>query len=248
MERKKYPLLILLGIIAMMLSNPTDTAGNSNRQLIYQCYISGKLEGWRPVIRKLENKPEKTTDEKLELLNYYYGFTGYLIGQDKEDEAERMIEKADRLCENILKTSDHDATVYAYMGSFLGFRIGMNKFKALSLGPDSAEYIDKSIKLDPNNIQGYLEKGNASYHIPRALGGSKEEAILYYRKAIGIMEADQNTRDNWLYLNALTFLAQAYDKSGKPSLAEATYKKILQIEPEFVYVRDELYPAFRKKR
>lgn len=248
MERKKYPLLILLWVIFAMPSGSSVLAGDNNSSLIYEYYVSGKLEGWKPVIEKLERKPDKTASEKLELLNYYYGFTGYLIGQKNDKEAEKYIGKADRLCESILKTSGENATVFAYMGAFLGFRIGMSKFKALSLGPASLEYINKALELDPENMQGHLEKGNASYFTPRAFGGSKEEAISHYKTAIRLMERHQITKNNWLYLMALTVLAQAYDKTGQSSLAEATYKKILTTEPEFVYVRDELYPLFRSKK
>jgi len=221
-------------------------AGNFFNRQIYDCFIKGQLEGWRPVILQLEDKSGKTLHDQLELLNYYYGFTGYLIGEGKDTEAEKYINKADRLCRTILQTSPGHATVYAYMGSFLGFQIGMSKRKALSLGPRSIEYIDKSLELDPDNMQGYLEKGNSSYYTPKAFGGSKEKAIRYYSKAIRLMEGSDLTQNNWLYLNALTLLAQAYEKTRQTAMAEATYKKILNFEPGFVHVRDILYPAFKK--
>lgn len=245
MERKKNP-GYLIGIILSILTflNPAASGSDNTHEKIYEAYVSGNISAWIPVIRQLEKSQPASTKGKLELLNYYYGYTGYLISVDKFNLAELYIERAEKLMQEIVSASPDNATVYAYMGSFLGFRIGMNKFKAPVLGPKSLEYIDRSIAMDPDNAQGFLEKGNASYYTPSLFGGSKEDAIRYYNRAIQLLEATGQTKSNWLYLNALTILAQAYEKTDRRQEAEAMYSKILRLEPQFKWVRDELYPNF----
>jgi Tfp pilus assembly protein PilF len=42
-------------------------------------------------------------------------------------------------------------------------------------------------------------------------------------------------------------MAKAYDKIGHKTTAKAYYEKILALEPNFRWVRDELYPAILKE-
>ena len=49
----------------------------------------------------------------------------------------------------------------------LGLTIGISKLKAVYLGRKSiVKYIDKALELDPENIQGNIEKGNSLYYCP----------------------------------------------------------------------------------
>lgn len=217
------------------------------RDIIYRSYITGNMSKWEKVIRQLEQENQNNAIGRLELVNCYYGYTGWLIKEEEEDLAEEYIRKAEKLIDKILELEPKNATVWAYKGAFIGLDIGMHTYKAMVLGPKSIEYIDKAIALDADNIQGQIEKGNASYYTPGIFGGSKPRAIEAYKNAIRLMELKGMSEHNWMYLNSLTILAQAYEKTDQPAMAEQTYKKILKIEPDFKWVKEELYPAFRKK-
>ena len=79
-------------------------------------------------------------------------------------------------------------------------------------------------------------------------GGSKTKAIHYYLKAQEIMEnSPKYTTKNWNYLNLLVTIAQAYQKTDNLNKAKAYYEKILNIEPEFAWVKNELYPQLLAK-
>ena len=107
------------------------------------------------------------------------------------------------------------------------------------------ENIDLAIKYDPESPQGWIERGNALFYMPKAFGGSKEEALLAFNKAKQFMEKEpESLHHNWIYLNVLMILGQSYEKTDNLEMAKITYDKLLKIEPNFSYVRDELYPAF----
>jgi hypothetical protein len=55
------------------------------------------------------------------------------------------------------------------------------------------------------------------------------------------------TSDNWMYLNILMILGQSFEKIDQLGNAKISYEKVLQIEPGFVYLRDEVYPSFLKR-
>ena len=246
MEGKKHNRYWIAVLLILGFSFQTGFAKTKYQQQIYTAYIEGNMSQWRFVIAALEADPVKSVDGMLELINYYYGYTGYLISIKNHDLADHYIVKAEQLLSIILGKTPENSTALAYSGSFIGFKIGMDKFKAMRLGPKSLEYINRSITLDPLNPQGMLEKGNASYYTPRVFGGSKEEAIKYYQKAIRIYEQKNLQENNWMYLNALTVLAQAYEKTSQTAKAHEVYKKILRQEPEFQWVKNDLYPKFLK--
>ena len=142
---------------------------------------------------------------------------------------------------------EDDAEKYAsFMGAFIAFEIGIDMYKAIYLGPKSMTYIYESVTINPKNPYGWLEKGNAEYHMPRAFGGSYEEAVANFSKALILFEETNNTDLNWLYLNTLTWLAVSYEKLNDYNNAEIIYQKILAIEPEFQWVKNELFPKFLK--
>ena len=106
------------------------------------------------------------------------------------------------------------------------------------------EAIRYALQLDPQNIQAWVEKGNAAYYTPSWFGGSKETAVKAYSTAIQLMEFHNQTQHNWLYMNALTMLAQAQQRTNRIQEANATYRKILSLEPNYVWVRDDRITSY----
>jgi len=53
---------------------------------------------------------------------------------------------------------------------------------------------------------------------------------------------------NWNYLNLLTVIATAYYEYNQQDKALTYLQKALKTEPEFQWVKKELYPKFSKKK
>ena len=103
------------------------------------------------------------------------------------------------------------------------------------------------ISLDPNDFFGYIQAGNVQFHAPPLFGGSKQEALTNYLKAKVLMEKDTITmRDDWNYLSLLSSIAENYKAINDNAHAKLVYEEILKIEPDFKWVRDELYPKLLK--
>lgn len=229
-------------VIIFFLSGFVSVYGqNNHKKEIYQAYINGNMSDWQNTIEDMERK-ELSESETFELLSYYYGYIGYLIGNKNSKLANSYIKKGETLIDGILKKNPSNATANAYKGSFTSFKIALKKMKAVTLGPKSMEYINKAYKLDSKNVQALADKGNMLYYAPGMFGGDKKEAIRYFEKAIKTIESNNDITDNWFYLNLLTLLAQYYNEMDRKQDALSTYEKILRIEPNFKWVRDELYP------
>jgi tetratricopeptide (TPR) repeat protein len=193
-------------------------------------------------------KQASLTDEQLkDLISYYYGYVGWAMGQDMKRKVRDYLKKGDKIIDELLEKHPGWPELYAFKGAFFGFKIGLSPMKAVVLGPESMKNIDRAVEMGPGYPQGWIEKGNALFYMPKMFGGSKEKALEAYQEAIRLLETDpEELLNNWMYLNVLTILAQSYEKIDQLENAKITYEKILEIEPGFVYVRDELYPSLLK--
>lgn len=248
MERQKYISRSLIIISILLLSPQLGFSQSSYSDPIYKAYSRGKMDIWFDLMDTCEkNVNPESTEEQLELISYYYGYTAWLIGAEKFDTAKEYIEKSEEIIDALLEESPENATLLAYKGAYIAFTIGISNFKAVYLGPKSIKYINKSIELDPENIQGNIEKGNSMYYRPAVFGGDKKEAIEYYVKAVKNFEEQGLVVNNWMYINTMTALGQAYEATDQIQLAKLCYEKIIRIFPNFMWVEDELYPDLLKR-
>jgi len=216
-------------------------AKTSYSKSIYDAFIVRDMAKWESIVQSMEaSRTVTTVDQKLELVGYYYGVIGYLIGKKQYDHAEQLTNKGEALIEQVLKSSPKNATATSYKGSFTGFRVGIKKFKALLLIFDSKKYINRAVEMDPQNVQALIDKGNMYYYAPAMFGGDKKTALTYYLKAAGIMEQRNETSDNWVYLNTLTMIAFAYTKTDNPNAAKQMYTKIMRLEPNITWAKEVL--------
>jgi tetratricopeptide (TPR) repeat protein len=241
MERKKYIFIVLLLAGFWMAATP------SRQMKVYKAYISNTMAQWKHTIDYMQNIEDPNLGFRMEMLNYQYGYVAYLIGQEKKDEAEKYLDKAwDNL--EFLEDKKHKlSTLYGYRSAFYGYEIGLNSVKAPYYGPKSMRYAKKSMEKDPSDPMGFIQYANIQFYMPSAFGGSKEEAVEYYKKAITKMEARRNWKHNWNYLSLLATSGQALEALDKNQEALKIYKKALAIEPNFQWIKLDLLPKLKKK-
>jgi tetratricopeptide (TPR) repeat protein len=203
---------------------------------------------WKNLIDQLNNQPQKNYDQLLELINYQYGYIGWCLENKRKDEASDYLKLAEANVKLLEAGKFGLSLVNAYKAAFYGYHIAINKFSAPFNGPKSSACANQAILLDPNQPFGYIQLGNAKFHAPSLMGGSKTEAIIYYLKARAMMEIKkEEIVGDWNYLSLLTTIAKAYESIGELSKAKLCYEEILKLEPGFTWVRDELYPQLLKK-
>ena len=237
---------VLLNLMAILLSASTPDSGY--RSDVYQGYVSNRMVLWKNALDRMNNTGNKTTELIAELLNFQYGYIGYCLGFNKKEEGKKYFELAENNLKILEKHGYDLSIVHAYKSAFYGFRISLNKITAPANGKKSIDNAKMAIMLNSENWLGYIQLGNTEFYKPSAIGGSKKRALGHYLKAKELLEQGPgNTVENWNYLQLLVVLGQTYTYLNDYTNAEEVFKKILKMEPDFVYVRDELYPAFLKK-
>jgi tetratricopeptide (TPR) repeat protein len=216
---------------------------------IYKAFITNNMALWRDVIDNMQLQKDQSNSLKLELINYQYGYIAWCIGNNKSDEAEEYLTLAEEMLGELEEAGYNPSLIYSYHSAFYGYRIGLNLFLAPFIGQKSVDYAKLAIQSDDQNPYGYIQYGNSQYYMPAVFGGSKAVALDFFLRAEKLMEQNNmQIQENWNYLNLLTIIAQAYVEVNNYSAADTYYQKILRIEPNFLWVKNELYPQLLKKK
>jgi len=237
-------------IIAGLLLLSQSLVSRDFRNEIYLAYITGDMAQWKTIMDRMETESERTGDPFLlyRTTEAQYGYIAYCISAGKKGAAKEYLQKAEKNIKKLLAYNEEWANVHALQGALYGFRVSLEPFKAPFYGKKSTESNERSLILSRDDPQGWMEKANIEYYKPAIFGGSKEQAVPYYEKAVGLYELEPALTDhNWMYLNCLAALANAYAGTGKYHEADRLYRRILKIEPAFKWIRDEVYPEFKLK-
>lgn len=242
MERKKYLTLTIILLFVFL------SIYASNKTKIYKAYISNDMNLWKMTIDEMDQQKSKCNDFRLELLNYQYGYIAWCIGNKKSETAEIYIELGEKNIQMLEKTNSYASFVNSYKSAFYGYKIGLNLFKAPIIGPKSVECAKLAIKQNVNNPFGYIQYANSQFYMPAVFGGSKKLALDYYIMAKKLMEQNQiEAIEDWNYLSVLSMIARTYTELKEFIQAKTYYEKILKIEPNFLWVKNELYPELLNK-
>lgn len=244
MEGKKY---IVLSFVLLLL--PAFAWSNKNyKEEIYKAYVAGDMKQWKLLLEEMDASPKMRPVSLRELVNYQYGYIGWCVGAGKNTEARKWLIKIESLLAEWEKLRTDEALVQAYKAAVIGFKIGVDNYKAPFIGYKSVEYAKKAMRLDPGEAMGFIQYGNILFFTPSIFGGDKEEAINYYRQAALKMEAKASNLKDWNYLNLLIALANAYYETGKQQEALSVLEKYMLLAPDFGWVKNDLYPKYKKKK
>jgi len=238
MERKKYIFLITLVFITTVLNG-------QNSLQIYDAYRISDMEKWKRIIDDMQNNPSKTDAFTLELINFQYGYIAWCIENNNTKEATKYLEMAREHLNSLEEKGYKPSDVYAYKAAFIGYDIAITPRKAPFIGKESLNNANSAIDTDPLNPFGYIQLGNIMQFMPKVFGGSSEKAIEHYKKALELMDSDSPGKD-WNLLNLLGSIINAYIETKNYITAKEFCLKSIEIEPNFDWVINELYPKTLK--
>lgn len=215
---------------------------------ILKAYINDDIGSWKTTIDDLAGKDVLKHDEKLELVNLHYGYVAWCIDKKKSNEADRYINAAIDLLDDLENAEFDLPSVYAYKGMFYGFIITQSFIKAPYYGPKCYNYSVNSLESDSLNVMGLMQMGNLKFYIPKFLGGSKTKALEYYLKALDQLESTKsNVEQDWNYLHMIALVVYASKESGNIILARKYCEKGLSIAPDFKWLKDTMCPQVEKE-
>lgn len=236
---------------AQQLTGTAKWADSASRE-IEAANASGDLNRLAGAAAMIDRVLTVTPNDPL--LLYYRAFALYrsatlYTGQKKNDEAKRALDEADRLLDQATAKAP-TADALALLSSVMGLQIGLsnNPLAGMTLGPKSANILDRAKELEPRNPRVWLISGMSAMFTPKMFGGGTDKAEQDLRKAITLFDADRAVAPNpaWGRADAYIWLGQALQKEEKPADAKAAYEKALEIQPDNQWVRRVLLPSLDK--
>lgn len=222
MEGKKNKLVIFIGlmIFGIFTSNAQKKDLSYFQCAFFESYRAGNMTPWPSLIAEMEKAKSTDLTFQVEMIKAMYGLVGYQIGAKQKDKSKAYIDKGSDYLDALLEKYPRNAQLNSLAGAFYGYKISLAFYKAPFLGPKSLSHIEKAITLDPKEPMGYIEKGNSLLYRPAAFGGDKLEALALYRKALLLMENQNNLQCNWQYMLLRAFILKTLFETNQETLAE----------------------------
>ena len=244
---------IAIALIMMLLTLPAvfgAAAEDCSSCTIYKGYITGNMELWKKGMQELQEQFRR--DPKACALNALaearYGYIGYLLGKNEKDLARLQIEVFGEEIEQLATFPGYRAETEAFRVALLGFRMGLNPARAMTLGPKALKQLETAMQVGKNSAVVWIEKANSEAHMPSFAGGSRDKSAASFMEALRLFEAGGSVAPcNWRYLNTMVLLGQLLDKMGDYQGSREAYLRALKREPDFQWVRDELLPEAEEK-
>ena len=240
---KKLIIPISLFIISTLIS--ATTMSQPVNDLMYQAYITQKKELWKKSVElaTVEFK-QKPTDAHAHVslgVAHYGLLLSTMSTEDKDLFDEYVSATKDRLKEIIDRPSTA-AEGKGLLSAVLGLQMAYSPMKGMLLGGKSSNLAADAKEIAPTSPLAWRFYGINKFYTPSSFGGDIKEAIVALEKSIALFESTSISK-NWLYLDTLALLGQAYTKAGKKAKAIATFEKAIAAEPGFTYAKSLLTKA-----
>jgi tetratricopeptide (TPR) repeat protein len=219
----------------------------------YKAYIAEKdyKTLWKKDVDKKTTILKKESTNRNDALDLAVAHLGLLSSTNRDRDENLFDEYYDHAVENLESMIEQDkkwAEPKALLSAVYGLKMGYSPMQGMFLGSKSASLIEKAKELAPQSPMVWKIYANSKYFTPEMWGGDLKEAIAAYEKSVQLYESKPaDLKFNWMYLDALAFLGQAYFKNNEIGKAITTYEKILKLEPEFGWVKYSLLPKAKAK-
>ncbi|MFN5429337.1 MAG: hypothetical protein ACK498_01205 [Cyclobacteriaceae bacterium] len=233
-------LLIFVSLLLIVTLISTPTMSQSANDLMYQAYITQKKELWKKSVElaTVEFK-QKPTDAHahLSLGVAHYGLLLSTMNTEDEDLFDEYVSATKDRLKEIIDRPSTAAEGKGLLSAVLGLQMAYRPMKGMLLGGKSSNLAADAKELAPTSPLAWRFYGINKLYTPSFFGGDIKEAVLALEKSIGLFESATKISQNWMYLDTLALLGQAYTKAGEKAKAIATFEKAIAAEADFTYAK-----------
>jgi hypothetical protein len=247
---KYIKIILFLLTFSVIFSVSAENVENVGK-IIYDSYINKDMTRWKAVIDSLQREKELgnfSVQQKWQLLDYQYGYIAWAVSKKKamKREAEDYLDLAKENLSEMVELSGKTALSNAFNAAFVAYEIGITPFKAPFIGLKCMKYGETALKQDSLNHFALIQYGNIMNYMPTAFGGSKDKALVYYKKAKAIMSREESLyKDNWLYMNLILTIADIYKNKKDYETTKQYYLEALELEPGYKFVEELMASLIR---
>lgn len=231
-------LVLILFYISTSAQNYTELDQKFTAML-----LEGDEVGWAKLVHSLQGEELNAHDSET-LLLAEYGLIGFYIANEYYQKAEVEITKFESHLAVINSIIPLNAEHLTLDAAIEGFKIVIDPKKVVFLAAQNKNKISKALEINPNSPITIFEQANAFFFRPVKYGGDQEKAIQLYEKAFLLLQNEE--QHNWVYYNVGAWLGQVYIEIDKLGKARNICEVLLADAPEYLFVKDILYPNIKQ--
>ena len=232
----------------LLLTSSEITLSQYTDEQIFSDFTTNHIANWETPIKSLANSPELQDNDSLLLTycNLLYGITGFYIAGKNTKSDIVLTQFFDAVA--MLKAKPKLASYYqTYLAAAIAYDMALRPYKMPFEAGKSFSLAYKATKTNHGNPVAWVILGNAKYYAPALFGGNLTESLKFFNTAIALWKYQNNTENNWLYINTMAWGGFVNYKLRNFDKAKAIYQEILKTAPDFFWVKNELLPDVKRK-
>ncbi|MFH1195303.1 MAG: tetratricopeptide repeat protein [bacterium] len=199
--------------------------------------------------RVLSVQPDNQFATYLLAYNYYRMQTVSMKDNDRS-KVELYFNKAKECCDKLTNSEEYDSEAKTLLAAVYMMKLAINQSDAPAISMTISSLLEQASFREFANPRTLLIRGIMALNTPPVFGGSVDAAMEYFNKAEVIFQNSKSPdelKPNWGYLETLAYKGQALTKKGMVQEAKSAYNKVLEIEPNFGWVKYVLLPQLEKQ-
>lgn len=237
-------LILTVFLTAIALSSIAQDAVD---ETMYQAYLRQDKALWKKAVeeRTKEAKQSPSDEYKQYKIAFaQFSLLNYTMATKDESLFEEYLDTTKELLKKLLENKKVAAESRALLSATYGLQIAYSSMKGITLGSKSSSLAEEAKTLAPSSAIAWRFYGNNKFYTPSTFGGDIKEAIIALEKSVILFESKpEQIKNNWLYIDTIVLLGQAYLKNQEKEKALVTYEKALGAEPSFSYAKKLLSKA-----
>ncbi len=237
----------LLIIMLVTVMGIRATAQDAVAETMYQAYLLQDKALWKKAVEertKQVNQSPSDASKQFKLVFAQFSLLSSTMATRDEALFDEYLDTEKELLKSLIDNPKTAAEAKALLSATYGLQIGYSTMKGITLGGKSSSLAAEAKTLAPTSAIAWRMYGGSKYYTPSAFGGDVKESIVALEKSVNLFERKpEELKSNWLYLDTIVLLGQAYLKNEEKAKALVTYEKALGVEPSFSYAKTLLNKA-----
>ena len=161
---------------------------------------------------------------------------------------EPLLKEAEAVLKALVERDPEDAESHALLGTVYGARIS-SMWSGMRLGPRADKSLKRALELAPDNPRVAFQLGVGAFFKPGMFGGGDDKAQAELERALELFAQQPPGAPwpHWGHVDAWIWLGQVHAKRKEWAQARTAYERALELEPDHVFVRDELLPQLDRQ-
>lgn len=181
---------MIRALLILLMVSSICHAQYSDHQL-YEAYLNRDMSVWEEYISAADWETMDIEEQKR-MLNYEYGFSAYILGQDTT-KARVFVSNFDQHLED-LKVHLSEARYLAYLSSLYTYKMSLEKDHYVVYIRKIMASVKQAMDLDNNDALVMSMSGNVEFYNPF---GNKKKALKYFQKADSLYDVSAEDYERW---------------------------------------------------